>query len=118
MDQAFVESMRQELLRQKGEILQHLMSDNEDFRAIVEDLAPKDLADIAADDLDKKNLEALGTVELKRLNLIESALARIENGRYGYCLETGVAIPQERLRAIPWALYTVEVQARKERQNR
>jgi RNA polymerase-binding transcription factor DksA len=44
---------------------------------------PKDLADVAADDIDRKTLEALGSVELRRLQLIESALSRVENKKYG-----------------------------------
>lgn len=39
---------------------------------------------------------------------IESALARIENGSYGYCEETDEAIEPERLRAIPWTRLSIE----------
>jgi len=118
VDKEFITRMQDELIRQKEEILMHLMSDNEDFKAIVEDIAPKDLADVAADDIDKKNLEALGTVELKRLRLIDSALGRIQNDRYGVCMECGCVIPRTRLEAIPYALMCIECQSKKERQNR
>ncbi|MCB0368453.1 MAG: TraR/DksA family transcriptional regulator [Bdellovibrionales bacterium] len=39
---------------------------------------------------------------------IESALARIENGSYGYCEETEEVIEPERLRAIPWTRLSIE----------
>lgn len=39
---------------------------------------------------------------------IESALARIENGAYGYCEETDEAIEPERLLAIPWTRLSIE----------
>lgn len=39
---------------------------------------------------------------------IESALARIESGAYGYCEETDEAIEPERLRAIPWTRLSIE----------
>lgn len=39
---------------------------------------------------------------------IESALARIENGSYGYCEETDETIEPERLRAIPWTRLSIE----------
>jgi len=39
---------------------------------------------------------------------IDLALARIERGTYGVCRVSGLAIPKERLRAIPWATERVE----------
>ncbi len=39
---------------------------------------------------------------------IDAALERIEKGVYGVCITSGLAIPQERLRAIPWAGQRVE----------
>jgi DnaK suppressor protein len=39
---------------------------------------------------------------------IESALARIENGSFGYCEETDEEIEPERLRAIPWTRLSIE----------
>jgi DnaK suppressor protein len=39
---------------------------------------------------------------------IESALARIENGSFGFCEETEEEIEAERLRAIPWTRLSIE----------
>jgi DnaK suppressor protein len=39
---------------------------------------------------------------------IESALARIENGSFGFCEETEEAIEPERLKAIPWTRLSIE----------
>lgn len=39
---------------------------------------------------------------------IESALARIENGSFGFCEETDEEIEPERLRAIPWTRLSIE----------
>ena len=118
MDQEFVERMKQKLLDMKSEILQKLVSEDEEFRDIVDKDDSKDLVDIASSDIDKRTLEALGTQEIRRLRLIESALARIENGKYGVCLKSGKPIPTERLEAIPYALYRIEEQNELERQNR
>lgn len=117
MDAGFLEEMRRELLAHRARLLGHLAADQvpEDG---VEASSPGDEVDVASEALEKKNLDALDAVDAKRLRLIEGALARIDQGRYGYCLESGVAIPEERLRAVPWALFTVEVQARKERESR
>ncbi len=118
MDETFLRKMRTTLVGQKKEILSTLASESEDFRAIIEDLDPKDLADIAADDIDRKTLEALGSVELKRLQLIESALARLENKKYGMCVRCGKKIPRERLEAIPYALMCIDCKSSEERRNR
>jgi DnaK suppressor protein len=39
---------------------------------------------------------------------IESALARIENGSFGFCEETDEEIEPDRLRAIPWTRLSIE----------
>lgn len=118
MDQDFVERMKTKLLDMKSEILNKLVAEDEEFRDIVEKDDSKDLVDIASSDIDKSTLEALGTQEMKRLRLIEAALARIENGKYGMCLKSGKPIPKERLEAIPYALYRIEYQNEVERRNR
>ncbi len=118
MDQEFIERMKQRLLEMKKEILENLAHENEEFRELVENDDSKDLVDVASSDIDKKMLSTVGDQEMKRLRLIESALARIESGAYGYCLKSGKPIPKERLEAIPYALYTVEEQAQMERRNR
>jgi RNA polymerase-binding transcription factor DksA len=43
---------------------------------------------------------------------IDQALAKIPKKTYGICETSGLAIPKERLRAIPWARERVEVKTR------
>ena len=118
MEATFLKKMKSSLFDLKQEILKNLASESEDFRTIIEDMDPKDLADIAADDIDRKTLEALGSQELRRLQLIESALARIENEKYGLCARCSKKIPRERLEAIPYALLCIECKSSEERRNR
>lgn len=118
MDNGFKLKMKQSLLDLKEQILKHLALDSEEFQELIEDMKPKDLADIAADDIDLKNLEALGSQELRRLRLIDSAIGRIENGHYGVCMSCSEKIPKERLEAIPYALLCVKCKSSEERRNR
>jgi len=118
MDQVFLQRMKEKLLEMKTEIMQNLAAENADFQEIVESDDSKDLVDIASTDIDKRMLDVLGTQEIKRLRLIEAALGRIENGRYGICMKSGKMIPRERLEAIPYALYRIEYQNEVERRNR
>jgi len=118
MDAEFIARMKQKLQQTKAEIIRNLIHEDEDFREMAASLDQKDVVDIASTDIDKKMLSALGAQEIKRLRLIESALVRVENGKYGYCLKTGKPIPRERLEAIPYALYTIEYQNELERRRR
>jgi DnaK suppressor protein len=52
--------------------------------------------------------------ERKLLKKIDEALMRIDDGTYGYCLETGEEIGLRRLEARPVATLTVEAQERRE----
>ncbi len=52
--------------------------------------------------------------ERKLLRKIDSALLRIGDGSYGYCVETGEAIGLKRLEARPVATLTLEAQERRE----
>jgi RNA polymerase-binding protein DksA len=118
MDPNFIEKMKKSLTDLKAEIISNLVAGSEDFKKIVEGMDPKDMADIASDDIDRKMIEALGSQELKRLKLIDSALTRIQQGKYGLCVKCGKRIPQDRLNAIPYALMCIECKNAEERRNR
>ena len=62
-----------------------------------------DLEDQAVDLEDDEVLEGLGASAQKEVSLLRQALARIEKGSYGTCLECGEPISQERLEAVPYA---------------
>jgi RNA polymerase-binding transcription factor DksA len=51
---------------------------------------------------------ALSNQARQAVEQIDAALDRIKVGMYGICVTSGKAIPQERLRAIPWAAERVE----------
>ncbi|GHV60842.1 conjugal transfer protein TraR [Spirochaetia bacterium] len=118
MEQNFVERMDKSLSELKTGIISNLIASNEDFKEIVDGMDPKDLADVASDDIDRKMIEAIGSQELKRLKLIDSALTRIKQGRYGLCIKCGKHIPEDRLEAIPYALMCIECKTAEERRNR
>jgi RNA polymerase-binding protein DksA len=118
MEKDFTDRMRELLVAQKRQILETLVATNADFRAIVEEMDPKDFADVASDDVDRKMIEALGSQDIKRIKAIDAALSRIQQGRYGLCSKCGKKIPSERLEAIPYAVLCIECQKGEERRNR
>ncbi|MBN2510172.1 MAG: TraR/DksA family transcriptional regulator [Spirochaetales bacterium] len=115
MDAKYLDTMNKKLNDLKSEIVTHLMNENEEFNQLVQDLDPKDLVDIASDDIDRRTLDTLSGQDIKRLNLIDAALVRLKNGRYGVCTDCGKPISKERLEAIPYALKCIECQALSER---
>lgn len=78
-----------------------------------------------ADPGDRATLEEEHALELrvrdrerKLLKKVRAALARIDDGSYGYCLETGDPIGIPRLLARPHAEYAIEAQERHEKRER
>jgi RNA polymerase-binding transcription factor DksA len=69
---------------------------------------PTHMADVGTDNFEHEF--TLGPLESEQalLREIDEALARVEEGTYGICLGTREPIPKARLRAKPWAKYTVE----------
>jgi DnaK suppressor protein len=108
LDSAFVKEMEDKLIETREEILKKFISENEDFKRIVTSLEAKDYGDIAADDVAAKKMEAINRHDSNRLKQIDSAISRIHNERYGRCLQCGKKIPEDRLRAIPYAVLCIE----------
>jgi DnaK suppressor protein len=85
----------------------------------------KDEAANPPDPNDRATLESEFALELrtrdrerKLIRKIDEALQRIEDGSYGYCLETGEPIGVKRLEARPVATLCIEAQERRERREK
>lgn len=48
------------------------------------------------------------------LNKIDEALRKLEEGTYGICNDCGQEISEKRLKALPFAIYCIECQQRRE----
>ena len=118
MEKEFIEKMQAKLLAEKSVIAKSLADQNADFKKIIEGGEKGDEADIASDVVDGTLLESLGKQDLNRLQMINNALDRIKQGKYGYCLICKKEIPKERLEAIPYAFLCVGCQSQNERRNR
>jgi RNA polymerase-binding transcription factor DksA len=67
----------------------------------LDDPAPKDWEDRAAERQGDEVLEALGAHDADELRRIDAALARAEAGDYGNCTKCGDAISVNRLESLP-----------------
>lgn len=97
---------RADLISESGQTLAHLQNVS---------LAEPDMNDRATLETDHAIELRTRDRERKLINKIDEALARIEDGSYGYCEETGEPISLRRLEARPIALYSLEAQERHER---
>jgi DnaK suppressor protein len=77
-----------------------------------------DLADRASSESDRAIELRARDRQRKLIAKINAAIARIEEGTYGYCEETGEPISLKRLEARPIATLSLEAQERHERKER
>jgi DnaK suppressor protein len=100
---------REDILKEAKETLQHLQDESRNH---------PDLADRASSETDRAIELRARDRQRKLIAKIDAALARIEEGTYGYCEETGEPISIKRLEARPIATLSVEAQERHERRER
>ena len=77
--------------------------------------ATQDPADMAANAYTKELLISMSANDRVLLGLIDEALARVESGDYGECVNCGEPIQEKRLNAVPWARYCLRCQDMKEK---
>jgi DnaK suppressor protein len=107
---------RQKLLTWKEEIIRQT---RETLAGLHEDSTQHaDLADRATSETDRALELRARDRQRKLIAKIDAALARIEDGTYGYCEETGEPIGLKRLDARPIATLSLEAQERHERRER
>jgi DnaK suppressor protein len=100
---------KEEILRESQETLVVLQNENESH---------PDLADRASFETDRSIELRARDRQRKLIAKIDAALARLDDGTYGYCEETGEPISLKRLDARPIATLSVEAQERHERRER
>ena len=100
---------REDILKEAKETLLHLQEENQNH---------PDIADRASSETDRAIELRARDRQRKLIAKIDEALARIDDGTYGYCEETGEPISIRRLEARPIATLSVEAQARHDRRER
>jgi DnaK suppressor protein len=100
---------KEDIIKEARETLQHLQDENVNH---------PDLADRASSETDRA-IELRARDRQRKLTAkIDAALARLDDGTYGFCEETGEPISLKRLEARPIATLSIEAQERHERRER
>ena len=74
------------------------------------DEATQDIADTAVSSYTREFLYSLTDGERSTLLQIDDAIARVDDGSYGLCINCGQPMAEKRLTAVPWAPYCVDCQ--------
>jgi DnaK suppressor protein len=113
-----------ELLQDKRravvEALEYLHKENpgsleDETGELVSGSADQHMADTATETVDREIDYTLEESDGRLLAAIDGALARIEAGTYGICVNCGAQIAPERLEAMPWATLCIDCKRKEER---
>lgn len=104
-----LQDWKDDILRQTRETLAILHEDSTQHA---------DLADRATSETDRATELRTRDRQRKLISKIDAAIARIDDGSYGYCEDTGEPIGLKRLDARPIATLSVEAQERHERREK
>jgi DnaK suppressor protein len=117
LDPAFVEKQRQTLTKLRATLLTAAKDDEAD-EADIKDESAGGAREFEDDAQKLATLELEGNLvvrDIARLERVDRALKKIEEGTYGSSDQSGQLIPRERLEAIPESIYTLaEEQAREQ----
>jgi DnaK suppressor protein len=101
-------SKRQELTkgyeRSKSEAVETSSGGSEDF------------VDYAVNAYTKEFLLSLSDLDRRTLLRVDEAMARLQRGEFGVCLECGKEIGDKRLHAVPWTPYCITCQEQVEQE--
>jgi len=100
---------RESIIAESRETLTALQNESENH---------PDMADRASSESDRAIELRARDRQRKLIAKIDSALGRLEDGSYGYCIDTGEPISLRRLDARPIATLSIEAQERHERRER
>jgi DnaK suppressor protein len=87
----------------------------EETGELVSGSADQHMADTATETVDREIDYTLEEHDERLLESIDAALARIDAGTYGTCVNCGRVIAPERLEAMPWATLCIDCKREEER---
>jgi DnaK suppressor protein len=117
------ERFRELLLSKRRSVrdaLEHLHQENhgsleDEVGELVSGSADQHMADTATETVGREIDYTLEESDARLLAAIDQALARIDAGTYGVCVNCGSQIAPERLEAMPWATLCIDCKRKEER---
>jgi DnaK suppressor protein len=109
LDAAFVEKQRQRLSKVRADLLTAASDDEADEANVRGESSASGSREYEDDAQRLDMLEREGNLVVRdvgRLERVDRALKKIEDGTYGLSDQSGQPIPRERLEAVPESIYT------------
>jgi DnaK suppressor protein len=114
MDKKRLEYYKKRLQARREELLRAIARTEQEGREADED-PTVDLADKAANSYTKEFLFGQTHNDRALLQLVDDALRRIKDERFGQCISCEQELQQKRLEAVPWTRYCIACQEKQER---
>jgi DnaK suppressor protein len=113
MEQKKMKLFRERLLQKKQEILE-AYNKNKTYGKEADEEGARDIADKASNSYTKEFLFSLSNSERDMLQLVDEALHRISDRRFGVCIVCEDEMDKKRLEAVPWARHCISCQEKQE----
>lgn len=112
----FIERQRESLEQTRSELVRMRdgLQEDEQDRADGQIHGEADSGDLGQEMHTRQLDHTIGEQAEGRIENVERALQKVDEGSYGICDDTGQEIPKGRLEAIPEAVTTVEAQQRRD----
>lgn len=101
LDPELLKAIREALVNQQRQIVSAVQTTKAQMAEKVGDLP--DVSDRASEGYINELAVGLLAIEAAQLDEIEAAIRRIDEGRYGLCIDCGKPIPSKRLEVLPFA---------------
>src|SRR3979411_1947083 len=111
MDKKRLEYYKKKLATRREELLKSIARTEEEGRTADDD-PTVDLADKAANSYTKEFLVGQTNAARSMLALIDEALRRIKDNKFGTCVQCEEELQLKRLEAVPWARHCVTCHAK------
>lgn len=110
-----METLRTELLRRRRAILETAHRAQDELEALRGAERDPEFEEGAQSEHEQYTLSMLGEVQRREIAMIDAALARVDAGEYGICVDCETEIDGKRLAALPFALLCTDCATRRER---
>ena len=117
MRKTFLKKARETLLDMRGQLVRNVQAELHEGREQSKDEG-MDTYDLASDARDREINFILTDREREKLQAIDEALARVEEGTYGVCESCESDIAEGRLEALPFTRLCINCQADREKEAR
>jgi len=118
LSSADLKALRAALEAKRAELQREVSTDISEGTHSEQFAEVRDSAERAERTEEEEELLDLADQESTRLSEINRALGKMDKGTYGLSEQSGLPIPLERLRAVPWARFIAEEEAEIEQRRR